>query len=134
MRPRSSMMTTASRVAASSASTSGVGAVMPRHDTPCESLVVRVDWLGSKRLAPCARLRRIQQLGVYFGFRRQPVLYLVAGRETSLFGTEERGFGDQCSAPLEVDEAGHGECGFADAGRCARRALPCGRRCRTFLT
>src|SRR3954471_11789578 len=89
IRPRSSMITTASKVASSSASTSGVGAVMPaRYSLRGEGC--EANWLGGVRAR--AGSRGAQELRVHFRLGGDPVFDLVAGSESALLRAEECGF------------------------------------------
>src|SRR4051794_15459959 len=97
MRPRSSMITTASNVASRSASTSDDGVDMPRQRYSGQALL----------LNPRGEFA-VKQPRIDFGFGRQPVLGFMAGRETALLGAEIGGLGNQRGALLRTGERGVG--------------------------
>src|ERR1041384_7450840 len=133
MRPRSSMMTTASKVASISASTSGVGPdILSKHT--CLRGLLGARRRNSPASYPSGRMRRalLQQAGVDFRFGQQPVFGVVAGSETALLGAEIRGFRDQRGSLLMRYEVGNGGFGLLRGSFFPGRALGCG--CQIFLT
>src|SRR3982750_1455457 len=93
MRPRSSMITTASNVASRSASTSDDGVDMPRQR-----------YSGQALLLNPRREFAMKQPRIDLGFGRQPVLGFMSGRKAALLRAEVRGLGDERGALLRAGE------------------------------
>src|SRR5688572_3891699 len=102
------MITTASSVASSNASTSGVGVdIRPKIRLGGPPWLAR-DAAGARAAhQPSSALGgrdSLQQLRVHFGLGRQPVLGFVSGSETTLLRSVIGGFGDQGGAFFRPDE------------------------------